>query len=382
MKNIQRPYFRHPNAAMRPSVGASLLTAAMALSGLVHAENAPERGLISLKHLDYQDSQPGDSRIHIDASAVTVMAPIAGEWSVSGTLTSDGISGASPAYHTTGLTPMHDKRHAIDSEITRYFPDGTLSFGASVSTESDYLSRSVSVTGTKSSEDKNTTWTAGIGLTSDRINPTNGIVVDESKQVTDLLVGVTQVLTSVDIVQLSLGHSWGRGYFSDPYKILDNRPRVHDHSTLMARWNHHFVSTDGTVRFSYRYYSDSGDIKAHTLGAEYVQPLAEGWTVTPLVRLYSQSAANFYIDAEAVPSPFAPSPPADASYYSGDQRVSAFGAHTLGLKLAKKINPDWLVDIKLENYGQRAAWRLFGTGSPYLAAFNYRSVQLGVSRQF
>ena len=384
MDNLKLAMARLPESAPRRGVGAALLSAAMALplAAAVHAETAPERGIVSLKYLDYLDSQPGDPRIRVHAPALMLMAPISGDWSVGGTLTSDVISGASPAYHTLGLKQMQDHRRAAESEVTRYLPNGTFTIGASISTESDYLSRGLSMQATRSSEDKNTTWNAGLGLTSDVINPTNHIVENETKQVVDLLLGVTQVLTTTDILQMNLGFSNGRGYFSDPYKVFDNRPREHNHSTLMTRWNHHSEATQGTTRLSYRYYSDSWGIKAHTLGVEYVQPMAQGWTVTPLLRLYSQNAANFYVNADASTYPFPPNPPADAIFYSEDQRVSAFGAHTLGIKVAKQLNADWLVDFKVERYEQRAAWSLFSPGSPGLATFYARSIQAGLSRQF
>ena len=381
MTKPKQPNSSAAESAARPSVGAALLSAAMALplAASVHAESAPDRGSISLKHLDYQDSQPGDQRIHVDASALMVVAPIAGVWSVGGTYTADTISGASPAYQTSALTHMHDRRHALDAEVTRFFANGSFGLGASVSSESDYLSRGLSFKASHTSEDKNTTWTAGIGYSDDAINPTNHIVSDETKRTTDLLLGVAQVLTMDDIVQLSLGGSWGRGYFSDPYKFADDRPRRRDHATLMLRWNHHLGFSDGTLRAAYRYYQDSWRIRAHTLGVEYVQPLAHGWTVTPLVRFYSQSEASFYADANSSSFPFAPSSPGN---YSEDQRLAAFGARTYGLKVAKQISADWSVDAKYEHYGQRAAWRLFGEGSPGLAPFNARSVQLGVSMLF
>ena len=53
-----------------------------------------------------------------------------------------------------------------------------------------------------------------------------------------------------------------------------------------------------------------------------------------------------------------------------------------GLKVSKQLGPDWIVDAKFEQYGQRAAWRLFGNGSPGLAAFNARTVQLGAAYSF
>ena len=383
----RQPSIKSTSSVIDPSncaVGVALLASVMTLPmfGVAHAETAPERGAISLKYLDYLDSQPGESRIKVEATAFNVMAPISSEWSFGATVTSDVISGASPAYHTSAITPMHDRRRAVDAEVVRYLPNGTLTFSANVSSESDYVSRGLSLKATRSNESKNTTWSAGLGYSSDVINPGNALVVNETKQVATLLLGVTQVLTPKDIAQFNVGFTNGRGYFDDPYKVMENRPRYKDSQTLLGRWNHYFDSTGGTTRLEYRYYSDTWQIKAHTIGVEYVQPFAAGWVVTPLLRLYSQSAASCYVDADATGSPFPPNPAPNATYYSEYQRLSAYGAHTLGVKVSKKLDADWTIDFKVENYGQRSNWRFDGNGSPNLAPFDFRSFQIGISRQF
>lgn len=373
-----------PRAEAPSTLGLSLMAAALALPALhsARADTAPERAVLSYKLLDYLDSQPGKERVHVRAPAFNVLAPVGGDWSVGATLISDAISGASPAHHTSALKNFSDRRNAGTLDVTRYFGLGSVALGANVSNEADYVSRGLSLQGSRSSEDKNSTWTAGIAVNTDSINPTNLAVVDERKRVLDVLVGLTQVLSKQDIVQINLGHSRGRGYFSDPYKVFDKRPRERDHNTLSLRWNHHVEASETTLRMSYRLYDDSFGIQAHTLGFEVAQPLRGGWTITPLLRLYSQNAARFYVDAGPANSPFAPNPPAGAVYFSEDQRVSAFGGRTWGLKIAKQLGPNWLVDFKYEKYGQRASWRLFGGGSPGLASFDARTVQLGASYAF
>lgn len=371
-----------PAAKPDLSKGSLLLAAALALPTInaAHAESAPERGIVAYKYLDYLDSQPGNDRIKVHASSVMVMAPVAGEWAVSGIYTVDSISGASPAYHTRQLTRMDDLRRAIDLRLTRYLPSGTLSVGTTYSHESDYISRGLSVQGTLATEDRNTTFNAGVGVSNDDINPSNQVVVGETKQVTDWILGLTQILTMQDIVQLNLGYSKGSGYFSDPYKVLDERPRGRDHSTMLARWNHYYPQTDGASRLSYRYYTDTYGIKAHTIAAEYAQPCSNGWTITPLARFYTQTAADFYLQ----PGPgSAPTFPAfDAQYYSLDQRLSEYGAVTLGFKIVKQLDPDWAVDFKFEKYEQRGSWAATGNGSQGLEPFHFRSFQFGLSRKF
>lgn len=377
---------RNP-AAPRPGRASTVLAAAMLLPGVgaVQAETVPERGAISVKYLYYKEDQPGLERIRVKAPAVSVLAPIAGAWTVAGSLTTDDVSGASPRYHTavSGASRMSDDRKAGDLTVTRYFPHGTLSVGAAYSTEHDYVSRALSLQGTVSSEDKNTTWAFGIGGSDDSINPVNNLVVGAGRQTVNVLAGLTRVLSPRDIGQLTLTYSSGHGYYSDPYKLVDQRPDTRDQATLLARWNHHFEGA-GTARLSYRYYRDSFGVRAHTLGAEYVMALGQGWTVTPSLRLHTQRAASFYFDPVYDPVLGEPFPPGyafgDGRLASSDQRLSAFGAATLGLKLAKQLNRDWSMDVKLETYQQRGNWRLFGNGSPGLAPMRAHSIQLGVTR--
>lgn len=376
-------------------MGLALLAAALALPAVqpARAQGAPDRASISLKVLDYVDSQPDAERVRVRAPALSLLLPFttamgaasgesAAQWSLGATAVSDAISGASPTYHTSGLKKLQDHRRAGDVSLTRHIGDSSVTLVASVSTESDYFSRGLSLAFSHASEDHNTTYTAGIGSASDRISPGNHVVENETKRVVDLLAGITQVLGQQDIVQLNLGLKRGRGYFSDPYKIFDNRPRKRDQGTLQLRWNHHFEAIGSTTRVAWRYYSDSFGIRAHTLGLEYVQPITQGWSVTPLLRLYTQSAARFYLDADPNAGPFVPNPPDDAVYYSQDQRLSGFGARTLGLKVAKQFGRDWLVDIKVEHYRQMGSWRVFGTGSPDLATFSARTLQAGATYQF
>jgi len=381
-------------------LATALATAAIALPSLqfAFAEAAPDQGVVSFKYLHYQDSQIGNgvnvitgassagssSRMGVNAYSMTASVPVAGEWSIGTTFTSDSVSGASPMYHSSNLTKMTDLRRAIDVELTRYFSSGTLSFGTGYSKESDYLSRSYSFQGSLSTEDKNTTFTLGGSLNSDNIFPVTNPNAYYSKKLYSGIFGITRILTKNDIVQFNFGYSNGNGDFSDPYKFYDNRPTRRNNTTILTRWNHHFDWTDGTAKLSYRYYTDTFGIRAHTLEGEYVQPLSNGWTVTPLLRLYSQSEADSYVAVGAVEKadPTQPTPPpADAVYYSEDQRLSAFGAITLGLKVSKSLNQDWLVDLKYEEYEQRGKWSVYGNSDKGLAPFGARSIQVGLSRK-
>lgn len=373
------------------NLGAAVLAAALALPGVcpsAHAESAPENASIGLKFLHYGDSQPGLKRITVNAPSMDFVLPIAGHWALAGSATYDSVSGASPRWHSavSSASHMEDERKAFDLKLSRYFSRASVTFGTSFSTEHDYESTSYSLLGTLSSDDNNTTWSAGFGYSDDRINPVNNIVTGETKRTWNLLVGVTQVLTPSDIVQANLTYASGNGYYNDPYKMVDNRPRSRDQTALLLRWNHHFAERNATLRTSYRLYHDSFGVTAHTLGAEWVQPLANGWTVTPSVRYSDQSAASFYyapnydsLLGEPFPVGYLSNP---TGYYSSDHRLSAFGAVTLGIKVGRQIAKDWSADVRLDLYQQRGSWRLLGKGSEGLAPFSAHFIQFGLKHRF
>ncbi len=355
------------------------------------AENAPEKTTVSVDLGAYADGQPGWQRVKAYTPQVYVQAPIAAAWSVEGSWVGDTISGATPRMHTqsSSASRMHEERAAGDVKLTRYLARAAVSVSASYSDEHDYKSAGLGVDARWSSDDNNRTWSIGVASSSDRIDNTySGVntAINEHKHTHELAVGLTQVLTSSDIVQLNLTRSVGNGYYNDPYKLFDVRPDMRNASIMLARWNHYVTPLDASLRSSYRYYSDTFGVRSHTVGLDWVQPMGQ-WTFTPAARYYTQSAASFYLnpvlDAQGVYDTGATIASALAvnGATSFDQRLSAFGAVTLSLTLSYAFTPDTLCDLKLETYRQAASLRL-GGGSPNLDSFHANFLQLGLTHRF
>lgn len=386
------PRGRKPFAESPIRGSGAIVLAALALPGVwlppAHAEGAPEKGAIAFKYLYYQDSQPGLKRITVNSPSVYVLAPVGRDWSVEGSLVVDSLSGATPRWQTavSSASVMSERRTAGDIKVTRYFDRSSYSLGLSHSTEHDYASTAVSLNGSWSSADNNTTWNLGVASSSDSIVPTRGGVAGigkQKKRSDELLVGLTQALSSTDIVQVNATLSAGEGYYSDPYKLLDQRPDRRKQAAMLTRWNHHFEGDGSTLRTGYRYYRDSYGIRASTLEFDWAKPLDERLMLTPVLRYYTQSAARFYVDpvldntGQIVIPTVIPN-----GLNSGDQRLSAFGAVTLGLKADYKLTPDWAVDGKLEAYEQRGDWRWGGQGTKGLDPFRATFVQFGARYRF
>ena len=112
-----------------------------------------------------------------------------------------------------------------------------LSVGASVSDEYDYTHTGVNARIARDFNNRNTTLSFGMALANDTINAVGGTPVplapmlglgdtsnkvagDQSKDVLDFLVGVTQVVNRRTVVQINYSLSQSDGYLTDPYKII------------------------------------------------------------------------------------------------------------------------------------------------------------------
>lgn len=354
------------------------------------AQGRPEGASVSLRTLTYKDSQPGLERISVVSPSFQVVTPMFDEdWWLNGTLTADSVSGATPRYHTavSGASRMTEQRQAGDVKVTRYFSRTSIAAGVAGSTERDYRSVAGSLDLRWASEDRNTEVNLSLGGSSDRIDPVNNIVFNEKRQNSQVALGISKVASRTDVLQATLSYSDGRGYYSDPYKVLDVRPRERQQTVLMLRWNHHYADSGNTLRNSYRLTQDSFGVQSHTLQTEWVVPLGASVKVVPALRLYTQSAADFYADPVYDPTLGEPFPLGydrnnPPRYITLDQRLSSFGAVALGLGLSVDVSREWTIDGKLEAYEQRGNWAWDGNGSRGLAPFRAYSFQLGLTRRF
>jgi hypothetical protein len=361
----------------------ALLAAALALPGVapaVHAQSAPDQGVVALRYFDYRDWQPGASRMTVRSPSLYALAPLSDSLSLEGSLVYDAMSGASPLYYNTlsgasglGIT---DYRTAGDVKLTKYYDRFAVGVGGAVSSERDFLSRALSVDVRTWTPDRNRTYAFGLAATRDSIDSTNGVAEGRRRETCDVLLGVTQALNPGAIVQSNLTYSSGRGYYDDPYKIFDRRPGTRRVLAWLTRYNQALPVADATLRLTYRYLHDSWDAHSHMLAVEWVQPLPQGFVVTPALRYVTQRHAYFYHD-----------PPIGTGFragqpYSADARLSAFGALTPGVRVEKQFADGWSADLALSYYRQRSAWHLGGDGSPGLLDFSARWVELGVQKTF
>ncbi len=242
-----------------------------------------------------------------------------------------------------------DERYAGNVELIKRLGNHTLSGLLSYSTESDYDSLGFALKDAVDFNQKNTTLLFGGAYTHDKITPANGVPAD-TKDTVDAIVGLTQLLDPRTVLTIDLSLGYSRGLLSDPYKVVElngqlvpeQRPDSKNKQIVFLSLAHYFPAVHGSVEGSYRYYVDSFGIDAHTVDLAWFQKLGRRWTLRPLVRFYSQSAADFYAVR------FTGSPAA----YSSDYRVSALNSLGYGLKLVFVPNARIQFDAEYLRYEQ------------------------------
>lgn len=278
-----------------------------------------------------------------------------------------------------------DTRFALSADweqpLTR---QGRATVGASYSTEYDYTHLGVNATFARDFNQRNTTLSAGLAFATDGIDPVGGAPIpfapmlapgstgnkrgSDSKSVTDLLVGVTQVLGPRTIAQLNYSISQSSGYLNDPYKLLsvvdpvtgdpvpgtggvdlylfEGRPDSRTKHSLFAELRQN-LGRD-IVNGTYRFMTDDWGIQSHTLEFRYRWRMT-GWYLQPHVRYYVQSAADFYVSQlfDGNPLPM---------HATADSRLGRFDALTLGLKYGRPSGDgkEWAVRVEYYEQSGRA----------------------------
>jgi hypothetical protein len=236
---------------------------------------------------------------------------------------------------------MHDRRKAWSAELAGDISPATLVLGVANSRESDYVSTGWSLNALTAFNQKNTTLRLGVAGTDDDVKVFYQPAWTK-KRTFDFITGFTQLLDANTMVAGDFG--WGRatGYLSDPYKLVqksvevapgvflpitygENRPDWRDKWTLRVALNRAFTDLHGALEGSYRFYHDTFGTNAHTFELTWLQRLGAKFILQPELRLYEQSAADFYyyqLDQTSIVPAFGP-PRSKGPFYSSDYRVSS-----------------------------------------------------------
>jgi Protein of unknown function (DUF3570) len=260
-----------------------------------------------------------------------------------------------------------------------------VSLGGNVSAEYDFKSVSLNTAVARDFNQKNTTLSVGAAFEADHINPVGGSPPglrpafvagtprsrSESRNVFDLLLGVTQTISRRWLAQLNLGLGRASGHHTDPYKVLsvvdagtglvtgdryvsEQRPSSRSRQSLF--WQHKIHLEQDVVDASYRYYRDDWGVRAHTLDVRYRYELGAGAHLEPHARHYRQSAADFWRGWLVEGRDWNSTTQSTAlAHASADPRLAQFSANTLGAKFGMPARWGGEFSVRLEAYRQTQA---------------------------
>ena len=192
--------------------------------------------------------------------------------------------------------------------------------------------------------------------------------------------GLTQILNANAQVQTNLAYTRSEGYLSNPYKLVEvafidpeqqflapspdvlyverrtrsstSGPTCATNGSWNIRYAQYIDAADAGLHLNYAYFRDDWGIRAQRSSVEWAQPFGNGWMLTPMVRYYTQTAADFYTPylvtdqgqsstrTDPVTGQHGHRPVRSgqvAAYYSSDYRLSAFGTLGGGFTLSKEF---------------------------------------------
>ena len=247
------------------------------------------------------------------------------------------------------MADYEDQRWALNLGLRHRHGEWVVDAGMAYSTESDYHSITESLIVSRDFNERMTTLSLGASLTQDNVRDTpTGDWLD--KDTVEGQVQIAQVIDPFTLLKVSFvaGTSWG--YLDDQYKFVllnnevidEKRPDSRDKQIIYTSLNRFIDPLNGALEASYRFYTDTYGIDAHTFGLDWFQNLGPKLILVPGVRYYEQSAADFYA------TKFTGNPKA----YSADYRLSKMGSVTYGLKLIWKVNDKFWADLAYDRYSQ------------------------------
>jgi len=372
----------------------SQLTSKLALATLgLLASNAQSQSYdhewqVDTSYLSYVES---DDRVSVQET-IAQLVRTQEESELVVTLTHDTLSGASPTGQIlgsnpgstttlTGVSNFDETRNQAGFSLTKQTSRNiSLNFGGVVSNESDYESAGGSFSITRERDDKLGSITLGFSTAFDLIfqsgtettpAPLGDLTVFNpfnkgERSTVDLLAGGSRVLNKNTIAQVNFSVSISDGYHSDPYKIIsaaddndvifanfhDSRPDSRFRARLFGKVVHQLEDTPHSLHMSYRLYSDDWGINSHTADFRYHRKLSERQFLEPHVRLYRQSAADFYfrqLDVDEALNPILP----DDGIASSDHRLDGITSATIGMKYGIALTRNADLRVRAEYLAQR-----------------------------
>ena len=252
----------------------------------------------------------------------------------------------------SGASTYHEERKQESVGIDVLQGKTTYSAGYIAGNEPDYRARTAFASVSEDMFGDLTTISFGFTRGWDKVGE-RGTTRNDPLERRNWQLGLAQVLTRNMLLGLNFETSESEGFLSNPYRLVRYiscaTPNARGYCTQAEQYPHTRTGNAGSGQLkyslpwhaaldgSYRYYSDTWGIVAHTAELGYTQPMFRSWTLDTHLRYYRQNHADFYSDLF---------PYADAqNFLARDRELATFKSLTLGLGAAWEFHPtrlSWL----------------------------------------
>lgn len=397
---------RTPSSPTDPSRSQSLRALGLALCVLLNLNRSFRTAAEDRIEYRYEDYKEDAGRVRVHTQTAYFETDLNPKVAVKGQFVYDAISGATPTGgppaagdRQVPLVELHDRRYSGNIGADLKYGNTTTTPGFAYSSESDYQSVGISLNEAIDFNQRNTTLNLGIAHNFDRVS---GFYqrTPASKDSTDFLVGINQLLTPHTFVTLNLTLGYSMGYLTDPYKGVnftfsypvdaydpasvdvnheEKRPDHKFRQVVQAGITHFIEKLNGSVEASYRFHHDDWGIFSHTAELDWHQKIGKKLLLSPFFRYYYQTQADFYatrfagdplfpdgakgsLQADGFSILFNDDPtfpgtgtstfnvPAHPGAYSSDYRLSRLNSFTTGVVLSWKIHENLSVELAYKRY--------------------------------
>lgn len=370
---------------MKTKTSLALLTAAASV--LTQADDK-----ISLDYLSYQEN---DNRIKVDDYALSIEANPNVDHQIKINIGLDIISGASPAwqpnvtlvaapeeaqqasssniygYDSAGYSvqnvsvPVEERKSAGISWLSRDKERNELTLSADYSYEPDYVSNALAANYLWFADRyKNRSYTLGASYQSNQSKVFDATYNTSWADLTatNVQLGISQVMSQRSLIDGNVFVIYDQGYLSNHYQTIlrkfdgngdgvqesylsaEQRPEEKKGYGIASSWIVQWykqLSTHASIRL----YQDDWGINSQTFTGKSYFNLSKDWSFHLMARLYQQSAANFYKDAEEANPEFAIN-----GYGSADHRLGEFTATTVEAGIAYEWQDSIVLSGQVGNY--------------------------------
>ena len=279
--------------------------------------------------------------VTIDGPSVLVRKKLGENFSVSGNYYVDMVSSASIDVRATA-SPYTEERTQSSLGVSYLSGKTIMSLGYTRSDENDFEANSIAFGISQDMFGDLTTISLSYGLGWDTVMQRGDDDFSEPVDRQSYGLGLTQILTRKLLVSVNYETITDEGFLNNPYRSYRHlsspttfefkreiypRTRTSNATSIRARY---YLPYRAALHGSYRYYTDTWGIDAHTGEIGYTHPWNDDWILSATLRYYTQGDADFY--ADLFPRENA------QNFMARDKEMSSFSNYTIGLGIVREYD--------------------------------------------